>query len=82
MKKIILMMLLVAPGAGCKKKVPPPVSVPVPKAQVEGSLLNAPGNYIRNTVGQADKAKAAKTLFEDTAKKRVQSLELNETSGK
>ncbi len=94
MKKIIFTACLIALTAGCKKKVPAPEQVPAPKAEAgelvgaassraatTGGMLAAPGNYIRTTVGQVEKAKAAKTLFETTAKEQAKSLDLNDASG-
>lgn len=37
-------------------------------------VLNAPGNYLKSTVGQIDKAKAAKKLFEETEAERMKQL--------
>ena len=97
MKKIILAACFVALAAGCKKKVPVPEPVPAPKAEAgelsgaaapastsaatAGGILAAPGNYIRTTVGQVDKAKAAKALFETTAKEQSKTLDLNDAGG-
>lgn len=92
MKKIIFTACLIALTAGCKKKVPAPERVPTPKAgeisaaastaaATTGGMLAAPGNYIRTTVGQVEKAKAAKTLFETTAKEQTKSLDLTDTGG-
>jgi hypothetical protein len=44
-------------------------------------LLNVPGNYIKTTVGHIGEAKAAKALFEKTAKQEADSLDLNNTGG-
>ncbi len=93
MKNIVLSLVFAALATGCGKQVPPPASVPAPKTQAEelpgaavaGStmttdgLLNAPGNYIENAVSNIDKAKAAKALFENTAKEQAKSLDLDET---
>jgi len=97
MKKIILTACLVALTAGCKKQVPGSEPVPATKAETgelagavapastaaatTGGMLAAPGNYIRTTVGQVDKAKAAKALFETTAKEQSKTLDLNDTGG-
>ena len=92
MKGIVLALSLAAAGAACGKKVQPPETVPAPKAQSEElsggvagstttSLLAAPGNYVRSTVGQVAKARAAKTLYEDSAKAQTKNLDLNETGG-
>jgi hypothetical protein len=95
MKKIILAACLVALTAACQKKAPPPEQVPAPKAEAGeisgaavstravrmGGMLAAPGNYIRTTVGQVQKAKDAKALFETTAKEESKSLDLNDTGG-
>ena len=96
MKKIILALTAAALCTACGKKAPPPQSVPVPKAQheeqaagacvstaaaVADTVLTAPGNYVRNTVGQVEKARAAKALVEKAARERVKSLDLQEISG-
>ena len=95
MKKIILTACLVALTAACQKKAPPPEQVPAPKAEAgevsgaaastaaatTGGMLAAPGNYIRSTVGQVEKAKAAKALFETTAKEQSKSMELTDPGG-
>lgn len=73
--------------AACKKK--PPENVPVPKADaavstapvVNQNPLTAPGNYLKTTVGQVQKAKDAKALFEESARKNIQSLDLDNTGG-
>ena len=93
MKKIITVFVLCAAGlAACKKK--PPEVIPQPKAApaeqaavvsttpaVETNLLKIPGSYIKTTVGHVGEAKAAKALFEKTAKQEAASLDLNNTSG-
>ncbi len=97
MKKIILTACLIVLTAACKKKVPVPEPVPEPKAEAGevsggaapastaavkmGGMLAAPGNYVRTTVGQVQKAKDAKALFETTAKEESKSLDLNDTGG-
>lgn len=72
MKKIIFMAALAA-FAGCKKKAPE--QIPQPKAaetavstDAPAGMLAAPGNYLKTTVGQIGKAKAAAALYEKTAK--------------
>ena len=96
MKIIILTACLVALAAGCKNKVPEREPVPAPRAgagelsgaapassaaATTGGMLAVPGTYIRATVGQVEKAKAAKALFEATSKEQVKSLDLNDTGG-
>ncbi|MFA6434071.1 MAG: hypothetical protein WCW52_05190 [Elusimicrobiales bacterium] len=81
MKKIILIPAAWALCAACGNKVPPAETVPAPKAQAAapaapaaaGNLLTAPGDYLRTTAGQIDKAKAARALAEKTAKERLES---------
>jgi hypothetical protein len=79
MKKIIFVAAMSVFGfAACKKKLPE--NIPRPKAgdAVEAaavstgavkttSLLAAPGIYLRNTVGQVGKAKAAAVIYEKAA---------------
>ena len=74
--------------AACGKKQPE--KVPVPKADQQAAaastaapagLLEAPGAYLKSTVGQIDKAKAAKALYEKTAREEAASLDLNNTGG-
>ena len=93
MKRIILALSLAVSGAACEKKAPPPESAPAPKAQTEElpggaavarsttSLLDLPGEYVKNTVGQVAKARAAKALYEDSAKAQTKNLDLNENGG-
>lgn len=83
--------------AACKKKQPEVIPQPkaadaqamavstaaavsTAPAAAQG-LLNVPGNYVKTTVGQIDKARAAKALFEKTAKQEAASLDLNDTGG-
>ncbi len=93
MGKLLTALLLCAGLAACKK-AKQPEQVPQPKmdetqaaapavstAAVQQNPLAAPGNYLKSTVGQIDKAKAAKVLYEDAAKKSMQSLDLNDTGG-
>jgi len=96
MKRLIFAAMLCAPGfAACKKKQPE--VIPQPKAgdvqavavSTEAAvstapatgLLNVPGNYLKTTVGHIGEAKAAKALFEKTAKQEADSLDLNNTGG-
>jgi hypothetical protein len=94
MKGRFLAAVLIAGAffAACKKK--PPENVPVPKAEtaaaepavpaapaVNQNPLTAPGNYLKTTVGQVQKAKDAKALYEQSAKQNIQSLDLDDTGG-
>ena len=73
----------------CKKKAPE--NIPVPKAEAQAaavstaavttSILEAPGAYLQSTVGQIDKAKAAKELYEKAARDNAAALDLNNTGG-
>lgn len=88
-------MLCALGFAACKKKQPE--VIPQPKAAeavavstaaavstapaAARGLLNVPGNYIKTTVGHIGEAKAAKALFEKTAKQEADSLDLNNTGG-
>lgn len=93
MKKIFLTACLITMTAACKKPAPPPENVPAPKAgdaaavaaSTEAAkpvgMLQAPGNYIRTTVGQVEKAKAAKALFETAAKEESKQRDLNDNGG-
>lgn len=73
----------------CKKKAPE--NIPQPKAQPEAAAvstsavtsnpLELPGAYLKSTVGQIDKAKAAKELYEKTAREEAAALDLNNTGG-
>ena len=73
----------------CKKKVPE--NIPQPKADtqaaavstaaVAASPLEAPGEYLKTTVGQIDKAKAAAALYESAAKAEAAAADLNNTGG-
>lgn len=42
------------------------------------SLLHAPGNYIRTTVGQLDKAKKAAAVYENSA---LEHMDVSESTG-
>ena len=91
MKKIILAACFIAVAAACKKPAPPPETVPVPKTDAAVSestvavrpvcMLQVPGNYIRTTVGQVEKARAAKALFEKTAAEESKQRDLNDNGG-
>lgn len=78
--------------SGCKKRQPE--NIPQPKAEtaaqerpvstapaVNQNPLTAPGNYLKTTVGQVQKARDAKALYEETAKQGLKSLDLNDTGG-
>ena len=92
MKRTIFAVMLCALGAAACKKKQPEV-IPQPKAAeaqaaavstapaAAQGLLNVPGNYIKTTVGHIGEAKAAKALFEKTAKQEADSLDLNNTGG-
>jgi hypothetical protein len=92
MKRLIFAALLCALGfTACKKKQPE--VIPQPKAAdgqavavstapaAARGLLNAPGNYLKTTVGHIGEARAAKALFEKTAKQEAAGLDLNNTGG-
>ena len=96
MKTISLIMLCAVCLAGCKKPVTEPVPQPKTGDQtvavssapavstsptVSQSFLNMPGNYVKTTVGHIGEAKAAKALFENTAKQEAASTDLNNTGG-
>jgi len=66
-----------APAAAASAAAPAASTAPV----VEQNLLKAPGNYLKTTVGQIQKAKDAKAIYEDSAKKSMDSLDLNNTGG-
>jgi hypothetical protein len=92
MKKLILLLALPLAACGSKKQ---PETVPQPKAGAPetaaapavstptagADLLHAPGNYLKTTVGHINEAKAAKALFEKTAKEEASSADLNNTGG-
>lgn len=95
MKTYITLAIIAAAfgSAACKKK--PPETVPVPKAEPPAlaaaavstapaagqDLLAAPGNYLKTTVGQVQKAKAAKTLYEKAAQDRLNSMDPGNIGG-
>ena len=94
MKTIVLSLSLAVLCAACGKNVPPPEGAPAPKAQAEGlpggagvagstttSLLDMPGEYVKTTVGQVAKARAAKAQYEEAAKAQTKNLDLNENGG-
>jgi len=70
----------------CKKKAPE--NIPQPKAEAvavstaaTANPLEAPGAYLKTTVGQIDKAKAAAALYESAAKAEAAAADLNNTGG-
>lgn len=90
-RTLAALLLLAALGA-CKKKQPE--NIPRPKAEppaqaaavstapaVDQNPLTAPGNYLKTTVGQIQKAKDAKALYEATEKKNLDGLNLSDTGG-
>lgn len=89
MKIIVAAVVLTAFSLGaCKKKQPE--NIPQPKAEpqvaastsaVPSNPLEVPGAYIKATVGQIDKAKAAAALYEKSAADSAKSLELDRTGG-
>jgi len=94
MGKIIAVLLLAVFAAGCKKKEPE--QIPVPKAEPAAAAvpaaepaapapsqnpLTAPGNYLKTTVGQVQKAKAAAAVYEDAAKNRADALDSSKLGG-
>lgn len=96
-KILFAAMLCALGFAACKKKQPEVIPQPkaadaqalaVPAAPavstapaLEQNPLKAPGNYLKTTVGHINEAKAAKALFEKTAKQEADSLDLNNTGG-
>lgn len=95
MKTFFTLALIAAAAAlvSCKKKqpenVPVPKTEPPPKTAAAVSTapvlgrnpLEAPGNYLKTTVGHVKEAKAAKALFEKTALNELKSADLNNTGG-
>lgn len=90
MGKIFAVLLIAVFAAGCKKKEPE--QVPVPKAEPAAAAvpaapapsqnpLTAPGNYLKTTVGQVQKAKAAAAVYEDAAKNRADALDSSKLGG-
>lgn len=89
MKFLFAVSALAALSLGaCKKKQPE--NIPQPKAEpqvaastsaVPSNPLEVPGAYIKTTVGQIDKAKAAAALYEKSAAESAKSLDLNNTGG-
>ncbi|HNW44217.1 MAG TPA: hypothetical protein PKI19_06910 [Elusimicrobiales bacterium] len=76
--RMFLIAALALSPAACKKKpAAPEPKPPVPVAAAEqvgvssgsqlGAVLNAPGNYLRNTVGHVGEAKKAAALYNKTA---------------
>ncbi len=83
--------MLAASFVACKKKAPEPIPQPKPEpapqaasastVPASGNPLKMPGNYLKTTVGHIDEAKAARALYEKTAKQELNSLDLNNTGG-
>ncbi|MDD5210759.1 MAG: hypothetical protein PHV36_15335 [Elusimicrobiales bacterium] len=73
----------------CKKKAPE--NIPQPKVEPQAAAvstaaaaanpLEAPGAYLKTTVGQIDNAKAAAALYEKAAKAEAAAADLNNTGG-
>ncbi|MBU2573557.1 MAG: hypothetical protein KKH28_05720 [Elusimicrobia bacterium] len=68
--------------AACGKQSPTtaasPATDPVTSSTApmqSGGILSAPADYVKNTVGQVDKAKEAKALYEKTEKERMNDLD-------
>lgn len=94
MGKIIAVLLVAVFAVGCKKKEPE--NIPVPKAEPAAAAvsaaepaapapsqnpLTAPGNYLKTTVGQVQKAKAAAAVYEDAAKNRADAMDAAKLEG-
>ncbi|KAF0124118.1 MAG: hypothetical protein FD154_2501 [Elusimicrobia bacterium] len=92
MKTLVAAVILTALALGaCEKKRPE--NIPQPKADqaqtaavstapaVDQNPLTAPGSYLKSTVGQIDKAKAAAALYEKSAAESAKSLDFNDTGG-
>lgn len=89
MKILVATVVLTALSLGaCKKKQPE--NIPQPKAGepvavstavVPSNPLEVPGAYIKTTVGQIDKAKAAAALYEKSAAESAKSVDFNNTGG-
>jgi len=94
MGKILAVLLIAAFAAGCKKKEPE--NIPVPKAESAAAAVpaaepaapapsqnpfTAPGNYLKTTVGQVQKAKDAAAVYEDAAKNRADALDASKLEG-
>jgi hypothetical protein len=89
-KTFAAVLVVAALSISCKKKAPE--NIPVPKAgaaetagAAEPSANKPPptavGNYLRTQVGQIQKAKDAKALYEKTEQRNLDSLDLNDTGG-
>lgn len=91
MKMTIAAALLLPALFACQKKRPeniprpktePPAQAAVSTVPAAGrNPLAAPGNYLKTTVGQIQKAKDAKALYEATEKKNLDGLNLDNTGG-
>lgn len=88
MKILLTAVLLSAVLGACKKKQPEQIPQPkaaepvaVSTAVVPSNPLEVPGAYLKATVGQIDKAKAAAALYEKSAAESQKSLELDRTGG-
>jgi uncharacterized lipoprotein len=94
MGKILAVLLIAVFAAGCKKKEPE--RIPQPKVESAEAAapaaepaapapsqnpLTAPGNYLKTTVGQVQKAKAAAAVYEDAAKNRADALDSSKLGG-
>lgn len=89
MKTVIAAVSVLALFLGACKKKQQPENIPQPKAEapavstsaVTQNPLEAPGAYIKSTVGQINKAKAAAAIYEESARKSMQAADPNNTGG-
>ena len=86
-KRIAAIFILAAGCAACGK--PAPENIPRPKtdgaaetASVStGPTLTAPGNYLKTSAGHVGEARAAKALFEKTARLELDGPDPGKTAG-
>jgi len=90
MTKSLIVLAAVLGLAACKKKAPEQIPQPKAEAQaaavstetaVEQNPLKMPGAYVKTQVGNIEKAKAAKALYEKASKEHMETLDLGGSGG-
>jgi hypothetical protein len=96
MGKIFAVLLMAVFAAGCKKKEPENIPQPKAESAAAATAapaaepaapapsqnpLTAPGNYLKTTVGQVQKARDAAAVYEDAAKNRADALDSSSLEG-
>lgn len=92
MKKSYLAYMVLAGASLCACTKKQPENIPQPEAEggavaastapvVEQNPLKAGANYLKTTVGQVEKAKAAAAVYEDAAKEHFNGTDVGDAGG-